>query len=108
MCGGAVLQARLKEVIYGARSPLLGADGSWIAMLPCSHDAKEAVTMEEQLQEAGMQRRPHPFHPGMRVVRGVMEDDCATIMKEFFSKRRLESSAQYGLPSQKIEPLASS
>ena len=34
MCAGAVLQSRVGALVYGARNSLLGADGSWIAMLP--------------------------------------------------------------------------
>lgn len=33
MCAGALLQARVHRVVYGARNSLLGADGSWIHML---------------------------------------------------------------------------
>lgn len=36
MCAGAALQARVGAVVYGARNTLLGADGSWIAMLPAA------------------------------------------------------------------------
>ncbi|PNH09287.1 tRNA-specific adenosine deaminase, chloroplastic [Tetrabaena socialis] len=34
MCAGALLQARVSRVVYGARQPRLGADGSWIQLLP--------------------------------------------------------------------------
>ncbi|KIZ07755.1 hypothetical protein MNEG_0200 [Monoraphidium neglectum] len=34
MCAGAILNARLRRVCYGARSPRVGADGGWIRMLP--------------------------------------------------------------------------
>ncbi|KFM26364.1 tRNA(adenine(34)) deaminase, chloroplastic [Auxenochlorella protothecoides] len=30
MCAGGALAARLAAVVYGARSPLMGADGSWV------------------------------------------------------------------------------
>ena len=30
MCAGAILQSRLSAVVWGARNPLLGADGSWV------------------------------------------------------------------------------
>ncbi|KAL4860024.1 tRNA(adenine(34)) deaminase [Chlorella vulgaris] len=41
MCAGALLQSRVGTLVYGARNTLLGADGSWIAMLPtCSCGGK--------------------------------------------------------------------
>ena len=36
MCAGAVLQARLGEVVYGAPNPLMGAAGSWVQLLPAA------------------------------------------------------------------------
>lgn len=30
MCAGAILQARVDAVVWGAPNKLLGADGSWI------------------------------------------------------------------------------
>jgi len=33
MCAGAVLNARLGAVVWGAPNPLIGADGSWIALM---------------------------------------------------------------------------
>lgn len=33
MCAGAVLNARLGAVVWGAPNPLIGADGSWISLM---------------------------------------------------------------------------
>jgi tRNA(adenine34) deaminase len=68
MCAGAVLQSRLRRLVYGASNPLLGAAGSWVDIISPS--------------------RPHPFHPDLRVTRGVLADECSDIMKDFFKKRR--------------------
>ena len=68
MCAGAILQSRVGKVVYGARNTLLGADGSWIRMFD--------------------RDRPHPFHPSIQVVRGVREEACARLMKDFFRDRR--------------------
>ena len=34
MCAGAILNARLRRVVYGAPSPRLGADGGWVRLFP--------------------------------------------------------------------------
>jgi tRNA(adenine34) deaminase len=34
MCAGAILQARLARLVYGAKQPRCGADGSWVSMFP--------------------------------------------------------------------------
>lgn len=39
MCAGAILQARLQRLVYGARQPRLGADGSWVALFPAQPSA---------------------------------------------------------------------
>lgn len=32
MCAGAILQARIDTIVWGAPNKLLGADGSWIRL----------------------------------------------------------------------------
>lgn len=114
MCAGALLQARVGTVVYGARNTLLGADGSWIAMLPqgeaggdqgcsCSSSSDAAPDGRSSAQSAeavaalapalGAPIRPHPFHPNMAVRRGVLADECAALMKSFFARRRQEAAA---------------
>jgi len=65
MCVGAVIQARVEEVIYGAADPKAGALGSRF-----------------QLQDWAALN--HTF----RVVPGVLEAECASLMKQFFASRR--------------------
>ncbi len=104
-------------VVYGARNTLLGADGSWIAMLPrgeagngqacsCSSGsdappnsgASAEVTIEARAPATwspvpGAPARPHPFHPDLVVRRGVLAEECAALMKGFFARRRKEAAA---------------
>lgn len=74
MCAGAILQARIGRVVYGARQPLLGADGSWLQVLPA--------------EPSGEPR--HPFHVRMSVRRGVLQPDCEEVLVDFFRRRRQE------------------
>ena len=78
MCAGAILLARVGTVVYGARSTLLGADGSWASLFPrpalkqevegtgpCSSDAQQ----EDGLQHAEL--RPHKTHPDLQVSQAL-------------------------------------
>lgn len=94
MCAGALLQARVGAVVWGARNPLLGADGSWVSLFPRQPSTD---TVEEQpfsyedngtAQERSLR---HPFNPDIRVRGGVLASDCSEIMKAFFRKRRKKS-----------------
>lgn len=65
MCVGAMLNARIARVVYGARDEKAGALGS--------------------LYDIGRDGRlNHRFE----VVGGVMESECAELMREFFRSRR--------------------
>lgn len=65
MCAGAIVLARIPEVVYGARDPKAGAAGS----------------VFDILAEPALNHRP--------LVRGgVMERECASLLEEFFAARR--------------------
>src|ERR1700687_445553 len=67
MCVGAMVNARIARVIYGARDEKAGALGS--------------------VYDVGRDGRlNHRFE----VIAGVMEPECAEIMREFFRARRAE------------------
>lgn len=65
MCAGAIIHARIARVIIGARDPKGGAAGSVFQILPT-----------ERLNHT------------VAVSSGVMESECATILREFFQSRR--------------------
>jgi tRNA(adenine34) deaminase len=65
MCAGAVLAARLARLVYGARDPRAGAAGSVWDVL---HDPRLGQPVE--------------------VVVGVLADDCAALLRDFFDQRR--------------------
>ena len=68
MCVGAMLNARIARVVYGARDDKAGALGS---VYDIGRDG----------------RLNHRFE----VVGGVMESECAELMREFFRARRSEA-----------------
>ncbi len=64
MCAGAILNARLTCVVYGAREERSGSCGSVIDLFSENYG----------------------FHPA--VYKGILEDACAALMKQFFEKMR--------------------
>ena len=64
MCAGAIINARIDEVIYGASDPKAGSCGSL----------------------ANLFEMPYNHKP--EVVSGVLEEECSGILKEFFSELR--------------------
>lgn len=65
MCAGAIVLARIPTVVFGARDPKAGAAGSVL----------------DVLAEPELNHRPE-------VISGVREDECATLLREFFATRR--------------------
>ena len=65
MCAGAIIQARVEQVVFGAFDPKAGALGS---LYDVSQD----------------QRLNHRFE----VVSGVLEKECRDLMQKFFKVRR--------------------
>jgi tRNA(adenine34) deaminase len=65
MCVGALIQARVEEVIFGAGDPKAGA-------------------LHSQIQIADYTHLNHSF----KVTSGILEEECAAIIKAFFSSRR--------------------
>ena len=65
MCAGAIMQARIPRVVFGAWDEKAGAAGSMWDLL----------------------RDPRALHK-VEVVTGVLESECAGVLKDFFSKQR--------------------
>ena len=64
MCAGAIINARIERVVYGAKDHRFGAFGSAI-----------------DVNEAGLNHRPE-------VVGGVLGDRCAEILSSYFKNKR--------------------
>ncbi|MBK5269689.1 MAG: nucleoside deaminase [Bacteroidia bacterium] len=62
MCAGAVYWSKLGKIVYGANDLKNGykktAGANW------------------------------PFHPKTKLIRGVLKDECAALMKDFFKDKR--------------------
>lgn len=67
MCAGAIVQARIPEVVIGCMNPKAGCAGSIINIL----DIPE-------------------FNHQVKVTRGVLEEECSLMLKDFFRWLRSE------------------
>jgi tRNA(adenine34) deaminase len=65
MCAGAILQARIQRVFFGARDPKAGCAGSLYNLL---EDPR--------------------FNHRVEVVEGILEDQCSRIMRNYFREKR--------------------
>jgi tRNA(adenine34) deaminase len=65
MCAGAIVQARVARVVYGAADPKAGAAGSVFNLL-------ESSALNHRAQ----------------IKRGVLAEDCGAMLREFFGARR--------------------
>ena len=64
MCAGAIINARIPTVVYGAKEPVSGSCGSVIDLF--------------------FERYGHQ----PKVYGGVMEADCASLLRDFFQSKR--------------------
>ena len=65
MCAGAIVQARIKRCVIGCMNPKAGCAGSILNLL----DVKE-------------------FNHQVEIKRGVLEEECSGLLKEFFARLR--------------------
>ena len=65
MCAGAITQARISRLVFGAWDDKAGAAGS-------THDLVRDRTLPHRVQE---------------VIGGVLAEDCGALLTDFFSKK---------------------
>ena len=71
MCAGAIVQARIPNIVMGCRNPKAGCAGSILNVL----------------------QNPS-FNHQVLITEGVLEDQCSQILKNFFAELRLRNKAE--------------
>ena len=71
MCAGAIVQARIPEVIMGCMNPKAGCAGSILNILEMPQ-----------------------FNHQVSVTRGILEEECRELLKRFFAELRIRNKAQ--------------
>lgn len=74
MCSGAIVQARIKQVVVGTMNPKAGCAGSILNLL--------------QMEE---------FNHQVELVIGVLEEECKNILQEFFQELRIRNKRENSL-----------
>ncbi|KAG8382964.1 hypothetical protein BUALT_Bualt05G0134700 [Buddleja alternifolia] len=93
MCAGAILQARVDTVVWGAPNKLLGADGSWIRLFPNGDEGNNSEQTDKSAAPV------HPFHPKIIIRRRVLASECADTMQQFFQLRRKKKDKKIDPPN---------
>lgn len=70
MCCGAMYWSKLERIVYGASDPKNGS-------LRFFTDADGLIIPEQW-----------PFHPKTELTKGILENECASLMKQFFRNKR--------------------
>ena len=69
MCAGAIVQARIDKVVIGSMNPKAGCAGSVLNLL-----------------------KMDGFNHKVEVERGVLEEECSTMLSGFFKELRMEKA----------------
>ena len=65
MCSGAILQSRIEKLYIGTMDPKAGAAGSVINVF-----------------------EDYWFHHNCEIEKGILQEECSSILKDFFKKKR--------------------
>lgn len=84
MCSGAIVQARIPQVVIGCMNPKAGCAGSILNLL--------------QMPE---------FNHQVQVTRGVLEEECSMILKQFFKDLRIRNKLEKNPPTPSETPTPS-
>ena len=76
MCSGAIVQARIPQVVIGCMNPKAGCAGSILNLL--------------QMPE---------FNHQVQITRGVLEEECSMILKQFFKYLRVRNKLEKKPPT---------
>jgi len=74
MCAGALYWSKIARVVYGAEDEKNGYRRG--IGVPTTGTGPHPVT------------DAWPFHPKTKLVKGILREECATLMREFFRARR--------------------
>jgi tRNA(adenine34) deaminase len=72
MCAGAMYWSKISRIVYGTADDKNG----YRRFCACQGEAHTGTA------------EPWPFHPKTQLTAGILSDECAALMKDFFKARR--------------------
>ncbi|MGN1096022.1 MAG: tRNA adenosine(34) deaminase TadA [Eubacteriales bacterium] len=82
MCAGAIVNSRIKRVVYGAKDPKAGAFGTVLDL------------------------NAYPLNHKPEIISGVMEEECSALLSDFFKELRQKRIVSASGKSSEAESLA--
>ena len=77
MCAGAIVQARIPRAVIGCMNPKAGCAGSVLNIL-----------------------QDERFNHQTEIVRGVLEEECSSMLTSFFKKLRVRRAGEKNVPEE--------
>ena len=71
MCAGAIVQARIDEVVIGSMNPKAGCAGSVLNLLDIPQ-----------------------FNHQVKITRGILQEECSALLSDFFRELRKRKKEQ--------------
>ena len=75
MCAGAIVQARIDEVVIGSMNPKAGCAGSVLNLLDIPQ-----------------------FNHQVKITRGILQEECSALLSDFFRELRKRKREQKKTP----------
>ncbi|MBD5248033.1 MAG: nucleoside deaminase [Barnesiella sp.] len=88
MCAGAIAWSQLTRIVYGAPDPKRGYTSYLTPPAQIKPTEPEKTGKTAKAEESGKTKAAHPFHPKATITPGVLAEDCATLMRNFFRTKR--------------------
>lgn len=70
MCAGALIQSRIKQVVFGTNDPKAGCAGTLLNLL-----------------------QDNRFNHKVEIVKGILENECSNLLKDFFRNIRAKNNS---------------
>ncbi|MES2662901.1 MAG: tRNA adenosine(34) deaminase TadA [Pseudomonadota bacterium] len=82
MCAGALIQARVNRLVFGASEPKSGVIQS------CESVFNKSILSETHVSESNLNSQRKVFNHYIECIGGVLKEECQKIIQDWFKKKR--------------------